>query len=133
VAAVAAVLEDVVEVIAVKAEGKSCMDFSLADSVTDRETGRDFIAESDITELVNIDEYDESQIDGADLLEHLLEKDGELANIKSLAFIHTASKDFRAVPHEITDSFNDCPGTHVCRDPRLVGKLEIMKAKDISK
>ena len=59
-AAVAAVLEDVKEVIAVKAVGEACQDLALTDAIADAEAGRDFSAKTNIGELLNIHEDDES-------------------------------------------------------------------------
>ena len=132
-AAVAAVLEDVVEVVAIETEGEATQNFPLADTVTEREACRDFTTKSDVAELFNIHEYNEPEKDGAELEEHLLEKDRELTDIKGFTLVHTATEDVRPVPHKVADCFDYSPGARIGRDSWLVGKLEIMKTEDFPK
>ena len=75
---------------------------------------------------------DESEEDGTKLAGHLVEEEGELADIKGFALIHAAGKDVGAVPHEVTYSLDDCPGAHVGRDAWLVGELEVVEAEDVT-
>ena len=49
--------------------------------------------------------------------------------IKGLGHVHKTAEDIATIPHEVTDSLNDSPGTHIGRDTGLVGKLKIIYAK----
>ena len=125
-------LQDVVEVVAVETECEAGQNLPLADTVAEREAGRDFTTKSDVAELVYIHEYNKSEKDATELQEHLIEEDGELADIKCFTLIHAASKHVRPISHEVADCFDDSPGAHVGRDARLVGELEVMKTQDFS-
>ena len=133
VAAVAAILQDVKELITIKAVGESCQDLALTHAVADCEAGRNFSTETDIGELLDVHEDDEPQKDGAELERHLVEEEGELANIEGLALIHRAAKDIRSVSEEVTGGLDNGPGAHVGGDVGLVGELEIVKSKSLAK
>ena len=113
-AAVAAVLKDVEELVAVKTIGKSRQDLALADTIANSEAGRYFSTKSNVGELADIHVDDEPHEDGAELGKHLTEEDRKLADIKGFTFVHTTAKDIRAISHEVADSIYSCPGTHIC-------------------
>ena len=75
---------------------------------------------------------DESEEDGTKLAGHLVEEEGELADIKDFAFIHAAGEDVGPVPQEVTYSLDDCPGAHVGRDAWLLGELEVVEAEGVT-
>ena len=81
--------------------------------------------------IVHID--DDPEEDVTELAKHLLEENRELTNIKGFTLVHAAPKHVRTVPHKVADRFNNSPGAHIGRDARLVGELEIVKAKDLTK
>ena len=113
-AAVAAVLKDVEELVAVKTIGKSRQDLALADTIANSEAGRYFSTKPNVGELADIHVDDEPHEDGAELGKHLTEEDRKLADIKGFTFVHTTAKDIRAISHEVADSIYSCPGTHIC-------------------
>ena len=69
----------------------------------------------------------------ADLVEELLEDDGELAHIKGFGLIHGASKNFRAISEKIADGLDNSPGTHVGGHSWLICELQVMEAKGFAK
>ena len=132
-AAVAAVLEDLEELMAVVAVDEPGQDLALADSVANAEAGTDFTSKLDIGELVDVDENNEPEEDRAELQGQLAEQYGELANIKCFSFVHGASEHIGPISEEVADSLDNCPRTHVGRDSTLVGKLKVVEPKQVTK
>ena len=81
-------MEEGEEVKTVIAVGEPGQDLALTHAILDCEAGRSFSSPSDITDLVDIHEYDEAEEDKAEVLHHLLEQNTELAEIKGFRFIH---------------------------------------------
>ena len=75
VAAIAAILQDVKELITIKAVGESCQDLALADTIADTESGRNSFSKSDVGELLDVHVDYEYKKDGAELEQHFLEQD----------------------------------------------------------
>ena len=133
IAAVAAILEDVEEFITIETVGKPGQDLALADAIADSEAGRDFSTKSDVGELLDVHVDNESEEDGAELERHLMEEHGEPTNIKGLTLVHRTSKDLGSVSDEVADRLDDGPGANIGGDTGLVGELEIMEPKSITK
>ena len=69
----------------------------------------------------------------ANLVEELLEDDGELTHIKGFGFIHGTSKNFRAISEKIADSLDNSPGAHVGGHSWLICELQVMEAEGFAK
>ena len=56
-----------------------------------------------------------------------------LYKIEGLGNIHEAAEDIPTIPGEVADSLYNSPCAHVSRDTELIGKLEVIDAKPVTK
>ena len=96
-AAVPTALEQIKEVKTVETVCKSSQDFSLTHTVSNGEAGGQLIVPANIGELMDIHEDDDSEKDEADLLHHLMEESGKLAEIKGFRLVHRTRKYIRSI------------------------------------